>query len=118
MLTGRSVAGSSVNVVAGLAVRVVSVTGVTAGQSSVNAPAAALTGSLNVTVRLASTATPVAFAAGVVAVTDGAASPSPVIGHGRGRAAARERHAVHRAIPRVVDGERHGRRAEALDDRR
>ena len=68
------------NVVAGLAVRFVSVTGVPAGHSSTNAPAPAFTGSLNVTVRLASTATPVAFAAGVVAVTDGAVSPSPVTG--------------------------------------
>ena len=80
VLMGRSVAGSSVNVVAGLAVRVVSVTGVPVGHCSTNAPAPAFTGSLNVTVRLASTATPVAFAAGVVVVTDGAASTSPVIG--------------------------------------
>jgi hypothetical protein len=74
VLTGRSVDGARVNVVAGLAVRFVSGTGVPAGHASTNAPAPAFTGSLNVTVRLASTATPVAFAAGVVLETVGAAS--------------------------------------------
>ena len=75
---GRS-SGSSVKVVAGDAVRFVSVTAV-APHVSVKAPAPALTGSLNVTLRLASTATFVAPVAGVVAVTVGAASPTGMSG--------------------------------------
>ncbi len=50
-------------------------------------PAPAFTGSLKVTVRFASMAIPVALAAGVVLVTEGAASTGPAAGTGMAGAA-------------------------------
>ena len=82
VLRGRSTDGSSVKVVAGLGVRLVSAIGVPVGHSSTNAPAPTVTGSLKVTVRFASMAMPVAFAAGVVLMTDGAVSPGAAAGIG------------------------------------
>jgi hypothetical protein len=87
VLAGRSGTGSSVKVVAGLAVRLTSAIGVPAGHSSTNAPAPAFTGLLKVTVRFASMAIPVALAAGVVLVTDGAVSTGPAGGTGMAGAA-------------------------------
>ena len=62
------------NVVAGDAVTIVKGIAVPDGHSSTNAPAPAVTASLNVTVRSASTATPVALLAGTVLSTLGASS--------------------------------------------
>ena len=116
VLTGRSVAGSSVNVVAGLAVRFVSVTGVR-GRAFQHERARAGVH------RLAERHRQVGIDRDARRVRRRGRRrdrrrrvAEPRDRNGRGRAAARERHAVHRSIPRVVHGERHGRRPEAVDD--